>query len=1280
MTPNLTGQLPGQKPDRRLNIRYQLNAQSAVLIKKDGIEYAIVSDDNYAHLDPYWRAMYDSSNYFYTPMVTGTVKKVAVGGKLGIVKDPFGAAEYLGATLPYDGYGIVNLSLSEDGKVLLGQFKGGYSGNLFSPYAGMPLPNTNAAWNVDNLLDAALAQPAEDRLSKHINLPPDTLLSLPTHPGQPVGTYFDDALPALSVEGRMGDIIEVDLKRLVAQSLGMQDLLTTNGLKDFELDAADVFAYADDYTAADGIDAITPFTLVTVAGEQNHDLYSRNGAQTADFATTGRMYLAPKLTTQDIVLPNGERISSDIKKLRNGERISVDKQATLNFSFKMKDANGDWITKHTSVTVTAKDIPQLNTFFGDRPLDNPGYSESKLMNGVAANSTNDVLDVYRVEQRLAYLGFPAMYTGNPRPTVDNNVIQNFTVDGWFGGEESAALKLFEKVVRYESSGDNTKFNNNANGADGMIESSQTDPKRALTLQWLNAYNAPHWMQFFAATPNGTYPYSDSNANLTGWVNKQLGNLPNTTSPTNIELYGTSWMYDLMAAAQYAPDALRGTPIVDAQGNITGYTPRNSFWFNGATDANYGFTPNWNPQGSNGNPMLGQHATHDLGMAFDLGVSGYISNLAGGAQSDPTDSGNNAQTLANIVNQPDGWSIANAVSDSALLVSKTTPLSQKDDQISALRDFLSLYALTQTDGQAALNGHIVNTAATSADKLFGGMITGVHIGDAAVLDANGNVKKPLDANPYPSINAILRKLGIDTSPVNGHQNHFHIYLKPPTPQDLPDNLMSDAAASDTAVTSVNTDTQSLLEYALALIEGEELMFIMDVPAMLVQQTPIVLAQATTPAAGTTPQPDYILQTCGETESTGDPRSAIRTVDPAYMLKNYLYVASNGQKIVDLTSIKNITLLEGTTHGKIFAEVDNSGLTSYHYDPTPNYIGNDQAVFLAEFEGKVYKIVLELHVFMGATPGDFGQSTCPEPQLIKVNKPQKGSSLIDLNATTFAALEGGALGQTTGHTITLDDNANGYTWYIDLTPGLNEEFLPTSNPYEWVAKPGSEAEGKMDLLTVLLHEAAHSLGLDHAADAHALMAPTLQPGVRRLPSPELLAELQQRSNDDLLADALTPALSQRERENPAPAPLPLGIGFTAFWAGRMRKTGFGYVFESSPDGVQRNPGDDSPHYAPLHAGYGVNGVRYEVAPNPTLLNTEFAGNTGWNTAGQVTFANGTAVLTESPVAQTRLNQLFTLGDHDRFLRFTLDNVNASPATPSRSLSSIPTPAQSFVINAY
>jgi hypothetical protein len=77
----------------------------------------------------------------------------------------------------------------------------------------------------------------------------------------------------------------------------------------------------------------------------------------------------------------------------------------------------------------------------------------------------------------------------------------------------------------------------------------------------------------------------------------------------------------------------------------------------------------------------------------------------------------------------------------------------------------------------------------------------------------------------------------------------------------------------------------------------------------------------------------------------------------------------------------------------------------------------------------------------------------------------SSGVVLN---IADLAGGALGQTTGSTITLDTNAAGNGWFIDTTPADNSEYLPTSNPNEWVAKAGSAAAGKMDMLSVLLHE--------------------------------------------------------------------------------------------------------------------------------------------------------------------------------------------------------------------
>lgn len=95
----------------RLNIQ---RAQSAALVESDGVEYAIVADDNYNFLDPYYRAMYEAPDFVQlTPFgpsapIGGSTraKKVALGGKLGIVKDPFGKQglpQFMGATLPLDG-------------------------------------------------------------------------------------------------------------------------------------------------------------------------------------------------------------------------------------------------------------------------------------------------------------------------------------------------------------------------------------------------------------------------------------------------------------------------------------------------------------------------------------------------------------------------------------------------------------------------------------------------------------------------------------------------------------------------------------------------------------------------------------------------------------------------------------------------------------------------------------------------------------------------------------------------------------------------------------------------------------------------------------------------------------------------------------------------------------------------------------------------------------------------------------------------------------------------
>ena len=107
----------------------------------------------------------------------------------------------------------------------------------------------------------------------------------------------------------------------------------------------------------------------------------------------------------------------------------------------------------------------------------------------------------------------------------------------------------------------------------------------------------------------------------------------------------------------------------------------------------------------------------------------------------------------------------------------------------------------------------------------------------------------------------------------------------------------------------------------------------------------------------------------------------------------------------------------------------------------------------------------------------------------------ASLRQLNDVNFQItdLEGLMLGKATDTTAFIDNTAAGHGWFIDATPWDDSEFDiddPVNNAM--VASTG-EANGRMDLLTAVMHELGHILGHGHN-DSYDLMNSTLETGKR------------------------------------------------------------------------------------------------------------------------------------------------------------------------------------------
>ena len=220
----------------------------------------------------------------------------------------------------------------------------------------------------------------------------------------------------------------------------------------------------------------------------------------------------------------------------------------------------------------------------------------------------------------------------------------------------------------------------------------------------------------------------------------------------------------------------------------------------------------------------------------------------------------------------------------------------------------------------------------------------------------------------------------------------------------------------------------------------------------QTTGLLLGAAVAVATSPVQAADkYILGIC----SVSQPDSGVE-IRPTYNGNSYLYgYHADDPRYQGFTfdddSVK-VTLVKAPAHGKV--ESDNSDISNnyYRYMPKEGYFGQDR--FVMQVEKGVVKVRIHylMEVVREGEPttyiGDDGERyghycnpgswkisfTTPALDNARLQALLGAANINDNVSVTFSDLVGGAVGQTTGTTITLDTNAAGHGWFIDSIKGI------------------------------------------------------------------------------------------------------------------------------------------------------------------------------------------------------------------------------------------------------
>ncbi|HLA34157.1 MAG TPA: hypothetical protein VJ001_04735, partial [Rhodocyclaceae bacterium] len=573
------------KPKDRYQGKYLQSiqrAESPILVNHKGVDYALVADHYLDIADP----------GYYVDALGGK----AAGGKIGIVKDPFGLKpEYLGSTTPVIAASYTHLQVSADGKKLWADIR--YWPVILEKDDKPPVSGL-LVWDVDTLLAAAeknsivkqntwrplpidlervgtsekrVVTPTKYDLdvsgkfasgwvygmgrSRGLNIEPEQT-AVDNSGARNLMMETDDEKPQTPFPFvHYGDVLKIDIRKFITYGEPMFENATViTGVNEKTI-------RVEGYSTAGNSGQFAEEKIITNANgtimSTNPDnkgpaicAASAKEYQSAKFEDTWVFFLAPSLD------------NFEMRALRNGERLP-DKKITIYLGdITIRVADGDYelvyIVKDLSLTFTVSDFGSAEgrVFFGDRDLNNPGYSKFDLSDAVKIRpaatklTAAQTLDVWRVEQRLKYLGFSSF------EKTHNNQIKEFEVDGNWGDVETTALRGFYSATHYTSAAYTP-------GGSGY-EATNSQPAKTVTptnndqdngnLNWLNAFNAPHMIDIYSALP---VPRPPDTATIINRFRNGAG---------TIEAYSSSWVYDWLLAWRQSQDNFSVFPAQD-QANV-----------------------------------------------------------------------------------------------------------------------------------------------------------------------------------------------------------------------------------------------------------------------------------------------------------------------------------------------------------------------------------------------------------------------------------------------------------------------------------------------------------------------------------------------------------------------------------------------------------------------------------------------------------------------------------------------------------------------------------------